>query len=390
MRRKLLIIYFLLLFCFISVNAKEVNTKAIKSDVASKYIPTELKNGSFDNYPDLGTSASSGGSDWQTTETVTQSTFGIEGYYQIFDLNYTEDNYKKYLGIDISKGKFIEMNNYSHSVLYQDLSTKPGDILIWKLEHAPRNLNNNGNLEQNLIVNIGNSGDKLPVDSNTNISDGAIYKYDSVTGGFASKDDLLGLSVTETKKWSGVNLWKVSKGIYVVPENQKTTRFALLTEDDYSTGNFVDEVVFTTLLGNVSVEVSNDNKNIVLYGYYSNLDYYKDKKIIYNVYDKDEIIQNGSIDMTGIGDKNNFYAEIPIDDISSGDYIIKIYPEDYKDALISKDVSIEKQSIVQEDLYTNIKKDNKKTNIILIVSIILVAVASLFSIIKIIIYKKSN
>lgn len=41
------------------------------------YTPTELPNGDFEQYPDKGTTSPTGGSDWQTTETQTQTNTGV-------------------------------------------------------------------------------------------------------------------------------------------------------------------------------------------------------------------------------------------------------------------------------------------------------------------------
>ena len=377
---------------FINVNAKEVDLVADIYNEGNSYVPSKIKNGGFENYPELGTSSNTGGSDWQTTEMFTQKTAGINGYYQIIDLNYNNGSSKLSFGIDYSNGKFIELNSINHTVLYQNIDTKPNEIYFWKLNHAPRNRSNNGNVVQKMVVYIGNNGDKLPDKSNPNIDNATIFSFDRVDGkdGFASSSDLDALSVREDSNWRGnEKIWKTAKGVYLVPNGQNRTRFALTTVDSNSSGNLVDDVFFETLIGNISIDVSEDSNSFLLKGYYSNQFSSENRVINYSIVgDDDVIIQNGKIDMANLKDKTDFSVKFSSLELTSGTYKMKISNQGYNDAVIVSEFNLEKQTVSSIDVNQSIRKDKFVSEFILIGSILSIIVVLIISIILLIRYKK--
>ena len=380
-------IIILFLFCtfLVNVNAKEVNLKSKALDGENDYTPTKIKNGGFEEYPALD------GSDWNTTETETQISAGVRGLFQIIDLNFNRGAYKSSFGIDYANGKFIELNSINHTVLYQNVDTNPGDILLWKLNHAPRNKDNNGNTNQKVFIYIGENGEEQPNLSSPNIRNATIYGAKNIDGknGYASGDDLKGLLVYEDANWKGNDkIWQTARGLYVVPDNQKSTRFALVTADSNPFGNLVDDVYFETFIGNINVNVSKDSNSFSLTGYYSNI--ITDKIINYSIVDeKDTVIQNGKIDMTGQGSVNNFIVEFDSKNFNNGTYNIKISNQGYDKAYILKTFTIEKP-ISTDDIYSNVSKDKFMSKVILLISSISIITVVIVANIMIKKYKEEN
>ena len=122
-------------------------------------------------------------------------------------------------GVDANgHGKFAEMNFLESAILFQDLPSTPGDIIEWKLDH-----------------------------------------------GYANADDLLELNITAI---DGTNSWKTAKGVYIIPAEQTKTRFAFISlKPAGSCGNILDNIVFSTLLGNLNA-VQNDDQSATITGYW--------------------------------------------------------------------------------------------------------------------------
>ncbi|MCI5588631.1 MAG: hypothetical protein MR384_12240, partial [Lachnospiraceae bacterium] len=254
---------------------------------------------------------------------------------------------------DLTKnGKnFIEMNANSPAALYQDLATHGGDIIKWTLQHAARV--GMGYQEQRMYVTVGspekdNRGKIIAAEGvndriNTHIGDAgkARYNYNEILQSnnnfaFAKKEDLKGLSVSQKVNNKENKEWYDVAGIYVVPAGQEVTRFAFCADGTskqdgedikgLSGGNFLDNITFSTLLGNLNAtrqQDGKDNGDVKVTGYWGDKD--SSKKLVIEIGDKKE-----EINMSSVIDEN-FEITIPksvIGDATS----LNIYHEDYKDA----------------------------------------------------------
>lgn len=268
-------------------------------------------------------------------------------------------------GISNSDGYFVEMNADGMNVLYQDLNTQYNDIILWKLDHAAR-MNNiaPANKVQSLQVDIGAAnGQPVNTDAKINENNGtaAFYKYvngqETVTSkhdgsesskyGYIVKDsNLAGLTIDAN---DGIqrNVWQTVKGVYIVPENQPVTRFGFTSISGGTTGNFLDNVVFETLLGNVKIfpDQENDPDNIKVTGYWALVDENEGASVEYEIYKVNEngdpigsSVVNGDIDMSKLAQDPatpDWSALIPKDGLEPGDYIIKVNHSDYPEAKTS-------------------------------------------------------
>lgn len=253
---------------------------------------------------------------------------------------------------------FIEMNANNSAALYQDLYTNGGDVIKWTLQHADRA--GHGFAEQRMYVIIGapekdDNGNIIPATGvNTNIETKiqptgmAEYRYNGITAGadkdnpensiaFANIDDLSGLSVKKgTSKWCDV------AGIYVIPEGQNVTRFAFCADASskvvtsetpdqdkwISGGNFLDNITFSTLIGNLQATKQPD-KSIKIIGYWGDEDEIKKLIVQFSGTEK-------QIDMSSVR-KQNFVITIPASIIGDATSV-KIYHEDYQSAARTIDI----------------------------------------------------
>lgn len=265
-------------------------------------------------------------------------------------------------GISNSDGYFVEMNADGMNVLYQDLNTQYNDIILWKLDHAAR-MNNiaPANKVQSLQVDIGAAnGQPVNTDAKINENNGtaAFYKYVNGQNTVTSKHDgsesskygyivedsnLAGLTI-DANDGSQRNVWQTVKGVYIVPENQPVTRFGFTSISGGTTGNFLDNVVFETLLGNVKIfpDQENDPDNIKVTGYWALVDENEGASVEYEIYlanNPTTPVVNGDIDMSKLAQDpdptSDWSALIPKDGLEPGDYIIKVNHSDYPEAKTS-------------------------------------------------------
>ncbi|GGL16846.1 hypothetical protein Sme01_71150 [Sphaerisporangium melleum] len=184
------------------------STATVTVEVACKYKPIDLVNGSFEtppvatvdwNIPDAATNPAVG---WHTTASDGKLEFWRGGAS----------------GVPSADGlQFAELNASEVSTLYQDLPTVPGTPMTWSLYHR-------GRLGTDVMqVLIGSPGSLAP----------------QVPAGATSPD----ISDDNTA-------WRLYSGVYIVPPGQTVTRFAFTSVSAAggtpTAGNFLDGVSFST------------------------------------------------------------------------------------------------------------------------------------------------
>ncbi|MDY3818245.1 MAG: hypothetical protein SO019_04235, partial [Lachnospiraceae bacterium] len=338
-------------------------------DEDSPYVATQIINGDFETPPwedftigdktyqskpnnnneNITSAIPNGvGMGWNTTENKTYK----GSLFEVWDLddlpadkNRFED--KK----DKKDGRyFIEMNANKPAALYQDLTTRGGDVIRWSLEHADRS--SSAFEEQRMYVTIGApktengkivaaTGVGNNIDTKI-VADGkAEYRYDPATGtgaisgstAVANLDELKGLNVFKGLS-SEQAQWCTATGIYIVPEGQNVTRFAFCAdasskkpdESDglLSGGNFLDNITFSTLIGSITATKQADG-DVDITGYWGDED--PDKKLIVKIGE-----QEHEIDMKDVC-KKNFVINVPESIIeAAGASDVEVYHADYRTA----------------------------------------------------------
>lgn len=225
-------------------------------------------------------------------------------------------------------------------IYYQDLLTTPKDILEWSLIHSTRNQETSPEV-QSMAVVIG-MPEAIPTkvenvitetQIETTITDGikeltkVKYEAQGITSnnqyGYAVNSELAALSQT---KGSG---WEEAKGIYIVPENQKTTRFGFLPTIQLAGGNFLDNVKITTLLGNVKCQYNSNTDMYEITGYWEpSSEKNANKDLVYHIKNSsgNEIL-TGKIEMSNIT-TNHFKVEFK--KFMNEEITVDVYHEDYQ------------------------------------------------------------
>ena len=298
-------------------------------DESATYEPTTLPNGDWETqfgaphpHPGWEDYRHNGNCSGNYTESGWGTT---DDYFEI----YPPSTYNVETG---NHGKVAEMNAFQNAILFQDLDTTPGDIIMWKLEHAARWWGYTG--PQSMKVSIGGSdgnspkGTGAPENLNVHITPASLAEFtsagvqnpDGVTLGYANADDLSALSVTAQNRKD--NPWHTARGVYIIPAEQTKTRFAFVSlAPTEGGGNILDNITFQTLLGNMKA-VQNDDSSVTITGYWgSSADKSLKVKIGSEVH---------SVDMSAVADQN-FTVTIPSDYIE-GATEVTIYHEDYESA----------------------------------------------------------
>lgn len=273
---------------------------------------------------------------------------------------------QSYLGPNVVVDPFVELNCNEPGTLYQDLGTNGKDVIIWSLNHASRY---HAGDPQKMKVVIGDAKDKpeptvdkapgheskgwnasdlevivnYNVGSYTEYQNGSIKDYDSSDvlvnaiskKGFAREaggdayDSIKYLSMPEVSSVS--DNWKKVEGVYIVPEGQTLTRFAFQSINPGSSGNFLDDVEFKTLVGKLEIRQDPSKPTqLIVEGYYGG-DPNKDPKIVYDYTDKDGNHHIGEIDMSDIpkgGGDFIAYIPIPSPDFDKVGVHVDGYPDD--------------------------------------------------------------
>lgn len=323
-----------LLFCFVIFSFlgyrvfAEDPSITVTEDTASTYVPTQIINGDFEVCPTGGNGVNNGTDEgWNTTETATYE----NRYFEWLDHVFYQNNLLELHGGNLTH--WIEMNCTNDAVLSQDLTTYGGDVIRWTLEHALRSTTDG--VYEEMAVEIGapvmngNSivypaGINDDVNSNIQESTKAVYLFNGVTGnnGYGNTDELTKLRLNAGDE-EDLKYWHTCKGVYIVPEGQSVTRFAFISKtEETGYGNFLDNLSFSTLIGNLSA-VQNSDGSVTIKGYWGETDTSKKLKLKIG----NEIL---SVDMSSVCGKN-FVAEVPLE-IVKGNTYVKVYHEDYVSA----------------------------------------------------------
>ena len=298
-------------------------------DPTSLYEPTQIENGGFETEPTMAGSGAnripnSTNQGWNTTET-----------HNDMDFEWCSDLYWHTPGLSPIGNYCVEMNAYNSATLYQDLYTNGGDVIRWSLAHAART--SCGEEQQDMRVEVGAplydngnivypSGINADINTNIDAATKATFRSSGITNPTGNTYGFNGqnLGYLSLKKSDPIQ-WYYSTGVYVVPVNQPVTRFAFVSEDTESPdcGNLLDEISFSTLIGDLSATYG-DNNSVVIKGYWGETD--TSKKLIIDI--------NGTtynVDMTSVSGQNFVITmtEACYDNTPSD---IKIYHEDYESA----------------------------------------------------------
>ena len=315
--------FFAALICAVSIQAQS-NLVAVP-DPSSIYEPTQIANGSFETQPTMAGSGS-----YRTPNGTNQGWNTTENGYNCFEWL---SNVKLYHNENLDPiGTYcVEMNADNSAALYQDLYTNGGDVIRWSLAHAVRT-SECASHTQYIRVDVGAplyngnnimypTGVNKNINTNINPDTKATYHYNRIenpTGhdyGFNGQD-LQNLKVTKDSALQ----WYYVSGVYVIPESQPVTRFAFVSEDNNSCGNLLDDISFSTLIGDLSATYGANN-SVVIKGYWGETD--TSKKLI--------IDNNGTtyeVDMTSVSGQN-FVITMTYDNKPTE---VTIYHQDYVSA----------------------------------------------------------
>ena len=293
---------------------------------SSSYEPTHIVNGGFETQPTMagtGANRTPNGTNqgWNTTETGSNCFEWLSNVKQ-----YHNDN------LNPIGNRCVEMNADNAATLYQDLYTYGGDVIRWSLAHAVRT-KYCGPDEQYIRGDVGAplyngnnivypTGVNYNINTNINPDTKAIYRYNGITNPTGHTYGFNGQNLENLKlsKSAQASQWYFASGVYIVPESQSVTRFAFVSEDNSSCGNLLDEISFSTLIGDLDATYG-DNNSVVIKGYWGETD--TSKKLIIDI--------NGTpneVDMTSVIGKN-FVITMTYDNKPSA---VKIYHEDYESA----------------------------------------------------------
>lgn len=340
----------------------------VEVDTQSPYVATQIVNGDFES--DVWESYVYDGKTYTSKETnlhqktinsaipngvgmgwnTTENSIYQGGLFEVWPLDNLPAE-KDRTFPEANKKYFIEMNANNPAALYQDLATQGGDVIKWTLQHAART--GLGFKEQRMYVTIGDpkreadgaitpaTGVKSDIDTKIEDTGKAVYRYNKIEEGaegevktaFANLDELKGLSVMKTD-----SNWHDVAGIYIVPKGQEVTRFAFCADseskqdgdkdNELSGGNFLDNITFSTLIGNIKANKQSNN-NVEITGYWGDTG---DKKLIVE-YKKtsDAEPTKQTIDMSMVHNQN-FKITVPASTIGEATSV-KVYHEDYATAV---------------------------------------------------------
>ena len=305
-------------------------------DQTSGYEPTQIANGSFDEVPwmsyyrsgHLYDSPNNGYMAWWATIDYSITNGTNQGW------NTTENQLQSGNLFEYVGGGYVEMNAVNSAMLYQDLYTNGHDVIRWSLGHKARG--DYGDSQQDMYVVVGAplyDGDNIVyptgvnnnIDTKINTATQVIYRSVGVTMGssaYGSGENLENLSLSRSTQNSQ---FYYCSGIYVVPSNQSVTRFGFVAEDEGSEksgGNYLDDITFSTLIGNLSASYGANN-SVVIKGYWGEED--TSKKLVIKIGS-----QTLNVDMSGVVGQN-FTLTIPAE-CTGGANTISVYHQDYVSA----------------------------------------------------------
>ena len=333
-------------------------------DNTSAYTPTQIANGDFSTRPYMpfkyngtwynewsSSSPNTGtywtavnpngiGEGWNTTETQVFE----HGLFEWINHMHVFNNILYNNGNNAGHDFFLEMNACNSAVLYQDLPTNGHDVIRWSLDHAVR-LDCGANI-QSVRVEVGApeysganivaaSGVNNDVNSHIQSSSKVIYRSSGITNpsnatyGF-NGSNLGKLSLSQTASSDNAS-WHTVTGVYVIPSGQAVTRFGFIAEveSDAGCGNLLDNLTFSTLIGNMTATYGTNN-SVIISGYWGDTD--ASKQLVVNVGN-----QTFNVDMSSVIGQN-FTVTIPGSCIGTNFTQVTFYHEDYPSA--SRTISV--------------------------------------------------
>ena len=339
-KTKLFILLALMLFAASVTNVAmaQCNIVAVP-DASVVYQPTQIANGDFSVAPSMegsGYSRIPNGTNqgWNTTE--------VGG--QCFE--YLCDNPCGHApGLDNHCS--VEMNADHPSTLYQDLFTNGGDVIRWSLKHAvrydpwPESPKTQAvsvevgapNYDGGNIVyphGVGDEGDGIHTEINdetkvTYIKGSITNPAPHIYGFMGQESDLDGLLLDRDENR---DVWYTATGVYVIPDGQAVTRFAFTSYGDEpgewgSCGNLLDDISFSTLIGDVTATYGSGN-SVIISGYWGEEN--TSKKLVVEVGG-----ETFYVDMSGVTGEN-FTVTIPSSCIGTSFTTVTFYHQDYPSA----------------------------------------------------------
>lgn len=236
-----------------SKEAYESNEPALTTSAAMQLnYYDELRNGSFEE-PKVEELAPSN-SNYQYpngSEGLIWLTTGRDKQIEIVDASKTNSgNYGGNISAPHDE-QFAELNCQAAGALYQDVLTVPGTDLNWQFYHRGRV----GTDEMFLVI--------APANEVSNITEqdeleDLIEKIQGNQNGYTEEDGYYCFSASDAKNWRKYTSDSQGAQAYHVPDGQYLTRFFFVAGDvaakdendnpDYTQGNFIDHVLFTTEL----------------------------------------------------------------------------------------------------------------------------------------------
>ncbi|MBP5562455.1 MAG: hypothetical protein J6X51_00235, partial [Bacteroidales bacterium] len=336
-RRLLKTIVALMLMAVGTTTAWGQCTITVVADQNSSYTPTQIANGDFSTTPTMAGSGNNripNGTNqgWNTTEN------GINCFeYLCSGINWIPGQ------LTANGNCMVEMNADNESALYQDLFTHGGDVIRWSLKHAVRYNPISSPKTQAIRVEVGapnynGANIVYPHGVTTNINTeinnitkasyikGEITNPNAETYGYVGQmSDLDGLYLDRD---GDHDAWYSATGVYVIPEGQGVTRFAFVSYGATNgecggCGNFLDDLTFSTLIGNMTATYGANN-SVIISGYWGDTD--ASKQLVVNVGN-----QTFNVDMSGVIGQN-FTVTIPGSCIGTNFTGITFYHQDYPSA----------------------------------------------------------
>ncbi|MBR4918580.1 MAG: InlB B-repeat-containing protein [Bacteroidales bacterium] len=336
-------------------------TPIVVADNTSIYTPTQIFNGSFDEEPWMvftynnvtyntcpnNPNFDSGGNKYATNVVF----HGVDEGWNTTELSWWRGTLFEYTdgssthncqhnSTILMSDKYVEMNCYHATMLYQDLTTCGNDVIRWTLKHG---VTSGGNEVQPMYVEIGApnrdgngniinaSGWADNLNPQIDVNTAAFFRYNGVTDkdnnastrGFASESDLQYLRLTKSANYNG---WWTAQGVYTIPEGQTVTRFGFVSEAQTpNSGNLLDDITFSTLIGNLTANFASTTDNTVLVkGYWGETDPTKKIKIVIGE-------TTHELDMSNVIGQN-FIITIPSTCFDGTPTQVTVYHADYENA----------------------------------------------------------
>lgn len=130
--------------------------------------------------------------------------------------------------------QWVELNAEERGALYQHVLVQPGSTLYWNFSHRGRSGSESMYMviaPKNLISNDASTDDLVTIAKD--VLNG--------TSGYTSDEGFLAKSVTD-----GKSSWNSYNGTYTVPEDVWLLSFFFISNSGSTTGNFIDNVSFST------------------------------------------------------------------------------------------------------------------------------------------------